>query len=101
MQTTHGSLSNRITEKVRIALSPDELKVINESHLHAGHQPQFNGSGETHIRIKVISKQFIGMNLLSRHKIIYELLKVEIKDELHALSIEAFSPDEKHTLEKH
>ncbi|MEG8099195.1 BolA family protein [Candidatus Liberibacter brunswickensis] len=96
MQTYHISLINRITEKIRYALSPDYLQVIDESHLHVGHQPGFNGLNETHIRIKIVSKSFIGISRILRHKKIYELLNKEIKEELHALSIEAFSPDEKH-----
>ncbi|AKK20321.1 BolA family transcriptional regulator [Candidatus Liberibacter africanus] len=101
MQTYHISLIHRITDKIRIGLSPDDLQVINESHLHIGHQPQFNGLGTTHIRIKIISTQFTGMSRILRHRKIYELLHPEIKKELHALSIEAFSPDEKNTLEEH
>ncbi|ACT57059.1 BolA family protein [Candidatus Liberibacter asiaticus] len=101
MQICHTSLINRITEKIRIALSPDDLQVINESHLHVGHQPQFNGLGETHIRIKIVSPTFTGISKTFRHRKIYDLLHKEIKEELHALSIEAFSPDEKHTLKNH
>lgn len=99
MQTNHISLIDRIIKKLRIALSPSELKIINESNLHIGHKPEFDGSCETHIRIRIISKEFIGMNKIMIHKKIYELLNAEVKNELHALSIEAFSPDEKHTLE--
>ncbi|MBL0848877.1 MAG: BolA family transcriptional regulator [Candidatus Liberibacter ctenarytainae] len=99
MKKSHKSLIDKITEKIRIALSPEELKVINESHLHIQHQPQFDGSGETHLRIQIISKEFIGIKSILRHKKIYTLLHTEITSELHALSIEAFSPDERHTFD--
>ncbi|MBY7649482.1 MAG: BolA family transcriptional regulator [Candidatus Liberibacter europaeus] len=100
MQSYHVSLIEIITNKIQIALYPEELQVINESNLHIGHKPEFDGSGETHIRIKIISKSFIGMNKLLRHKKIYELLQTEINNGLHAISIEAFSPEEKNTFVK-
>ncbi|AHA28332.1 BolA family protein [Candidatus Liberibacter americanus] len=98
MQTNHISLINRITKKIRIALSPSELEIINESNLHIGHKPEFDGSGETHIRIRIISQKFKGMNKIMIHKKIYELLNDEINNGLHAISIEAFSPDKKQAL---
>ena len=41
------SISEAIEKKLTDALNPERLAVLNESHLHAGHQPSFDGSGET------------------------------------------------------
>jgi len=43
----------------------------------------------------VVSKSFAGANTLARHKKVYAALDQYIKSgELHALSIQAYSPDE-------
>ncbi|MBA5724006.1 BolA family transcriptional regulator [Candidatus Liberibacter sp.] len=97
MQSTCTPFKARITEKLQTSLTPKELEVINKSDLHIGHKPEFDGSGETHIHIRIISTEFIGMKRISRHRKIYDILKSEMNDELHALSIEALAPGEKYT----
>ena len=49
------SIEQRMTHKLTQALSPERLEVINESHLHAGHQEAFDGTGETHFRVRIVS----------------------------------------------
>ena len=49
------SAIDSINSKLATAFNPDHLEVINESHLHAGHQPGFDGGGETHIRIRIVA----------------------------------------------
>ncbi len=89
------SIIKSLEKKLRETFNPDMLEVINESHLHAGHQPGFDGTGESHIRIRIISSQFDGITLIDRHRKINALLDDEIAAGLHAIAIEANSPDEK------
>ncbi|MCR9139770.1 MAG: BolA family transcriptional regulator [Alphaproteobacteria bacterium] len=84
----------RMTKKIQDALSPERLEVINESHLHAGHQDSFDGTGETHFRIRIVSGAFSGMPRLQRHRTINELLQAELQDTVHALAIEPAAPGE-------
>ncbi|MBB4568219.1 BolA family protein [Rhizobium leucaenae] len=91
METT---LQSRIEKKLNDAFAPERLAVINESHLHAGHQPDMTGTGETHIRIRIISAKFTGMTRLARHRAITELLKPELDAGLHALAVEPAAPGE-------
>ena len=88
------SLQTQIEEKISAALAPERLEVINESHLHAGHQPGFDGTGESHMRIRIVASAFDGMNRVMRHRKINELLKDEIDRGLHALAIDAKTPGE-------
>lgn len=83
-----------IAAKLEAAFSPDVLEVINESHLHAGHQESFDGTGETHLRIRIVSEAFAGMSRLARHRAINDLAGDELAAGLHALAIEARTPDE-------
>ncbi len=88
------SLKSRIEAHLQNALAPERLEVIDESHHHAGHQPSFDGTGETHMRVRIVSKKFEGMSRLQRHRAVNEALKLELDAGLHALAIEAAAPGE-------
>ncbi len=88
------TLQTRIEEKLTAAFAPERLSVINESHLHAGHQPDITGTGETHMRVRIVSAMFTGMPRLARHRAITELLRPELDAGLHALAVEPAAPGE-------
>jgi len=88
-ETVKGPLVVKLEEKMREAFSPQSLEIINESHLHAGHQPGFDGQGESHIRVRVVSDAFNGMSRVQMHRAINELCADEIAAGLHALAIDA------------
>lgn len=88
------SMKSSMTAKLEAAFSPERLEVLNESHLHAGHQPGFDGEGETHMRIRIVSSAFAGMSRVARHRAINEVVKGELDAGLHALAVEAAAPGE-------
>jgi acid stress-induced BolA-like protein IbaG/YrbA len=59
------SIAATIREKLMIALRPTRLDVINESHVHAGHQSS-PGTGESHFRVLVMSPEFAGKSRVDR-----------------------------------
>jgi BolA protein len=83
-----------IEAKLSEAFRPERMMVINESHLHAGHQPGFEGQGESHMRIRIVSETFSGMSRIARHRAINSLLQTELTGGLHALAIEPHAPGE-------
>ena len=88
------SIQSTIESKITDAFSPERLAVINESHLHAGHQEHFDGTGETHFRVRIVADAFAKMNRVERHRAVNELLAEELKDSVHALAIEPAAPGE-------
>lgn len=88
------SIRATIEHKLAEAFSPQHLEVINESHLHAGHQEHFDGSGETHLRVRIVADAFAGMTRLERHRAINALVAPELADTVHAFAIEASAPGE-------
>ncbi|MDO9417467.1 BolA family protein [Pararhizobium sp.] len=88
------SLKDRIAKTLTDIFQPERLQVINESHQHAGHQPDFNGTGETHMRVRIVSGQFAGMSRLARHRAVNDALKPEMDAGLHALAVEPAAPGE-------
>lgn len=91
-----GPIEKRINDILSQALSPQRIEVINESHMHAGHVGGTpDGSGETHMRVRIISPQFEGVGRLQRHRMINDLLKPVLDEGLHALALEPAAPNEK------
>jgi BolA protein len=83
-----------LERKLKAAFAPRSLEIVNESHLHAGHHPSFTGQGETHLRVRIVADAFAGMGRVARHRAIHALAREELASGLHALAIEAKSPDE-------
>ena len=87
-----GVSAEQIDQALRAAIQPlQQLQVINESHLHAGHA----GAGEgSHFRVKIVSARMAGLARVARHRLVYDALRDVIPQGVHALAIEARSPDE-------
>ena len=85
------SIAATIREKLMIALRPTRLDVINESHVHAGHQSS-PGTGESHFRVLVMSPEFAGKSRVDRHRLVNDTLAAELKGQVHALAIQAYAP---------
>jgi BolA protein len=73
-------------------LDPISLDIIDESHKHAGHAGARDGGG--HFVLNIVSMQFAGKNTVARHRMIYSALQPMMKQEIHALTIQAQAPDE-------
>ncbi|MDZ7925790.1 MAG: BolA family protein [Agrobacterium sp.] len=88
------SLRERIETKLQQSFLPQRLTVIDESHMHAGHQPGITGTGGTHMRVQIVSESFSGKSRVERHRAINAVLKPELDAGLHALAIEVAAPGE-------
>ena len=78
-------MKERIEKKLRDALKPRLLEVINNSALHIGHLGD-DGSGETHFTI-IIDADELKIGKVQAHRKINSLLKEEFNKGLHALEI--------------
>ena len=75
-----------LEERLR-ALAPTHLEIIDESHLHAGHEGSKNGAG--HFRVHIQSDQFNGLSTLARHRLVYDRVQDLMPYPIHALAITA------------
>ena len=80
-------IRENILSKIKEELNPSFLEVIDESHLHANHNPDAKNGG-THFKITVISNFFEGKSKVEKHRIIHQILDYELKNGLHALTLE-------------
>lgn len=81
-----------IEARLRTALEPESLDLVDDSHKHAGHAGARGGAG--HYDLTIVSDRFTGVNTVGRHRLIYEALADMMPAEIHALSIKAYSPEE-------
>lgn len=86
---------NLIRERLTAALSPVSLDIEDDSHKHAGHAGARSGGG--HFNVRIISSAFSGKSLIQRHRLVYDALADAMHTEIHALSIQAHTPEETET----
>lgn len=82
-------------EKIRTALTqnfkPQKLEIFDESHLHTGHQGAKSGKG--HYRVLISSELFRDIPQIKRHKMVFRALGDLLDTDIHAISIDASTPD--------
>ena len=74
-----------------MVLNPKDLDIIDEGHLHIGHEGAKKGG---HCKVIVVSDQFKNKTLLERHRLVYNAMGELMETEIHALSINAKTPEE-------
>lgn len=84
-----ASIIEALEKELSGAFSPSMLEIVNESHLHAGHQPGFDGGGETHLRIRITADCFATLSRVERHRKVNEIVTPFMDKGLHAVAIEA------------
>ncbi len=83
--------ANTIRQKLEQSLKPTLIEIIDHSAAHAGH---YGNGGGGHYNVTIISEEFEGQSLVQRHQMIYRALGDMMKDEIHALGINALTPNE-------
>ena len=72
-------------------LSPLTLELRDESAQHAGHAGA-RPSGGSHWQLTIVSDAFRGKSAVARHRMVYEALGDLMRQDIHALKIEALAP---------
>jgi BolA family transcriptional regulator, general stress-responsive regulator len=88
-----GSVAAEIDKRLREALAPTRLEVINDSARHHGHAGD-DGSGESHFTVEIEAPAFAGMSRLDRQRAVNAALGDLLRDRVHALAIRARAPGE-------
>lgn len=78
------SIRSRLTS----ALTPVFMDVINESYKH-----NVPPGSETHFKVVVVSSQFVGRKPIECHRMVNHILSEELQNGVHALSIQAVTPE--------
>lgn len=83
--------SAQIEARLHEALSPSLLELRDDSAHHAGHAGAREGG---HYRLLIVSTRFAGMTRVARHRLVYHALADLMQKGIHALAIDARTPDE-------
>ena len=79
----------KIENKLSQAFHPIHLDVINESYMH-----QVREGAESHFKVIIVSNDFDEKRLIARHRAVNEVLKDELKNDIHALAIHTYTKSE-------
>lgn len=88
MTGTREEIENRLSA----AFSPEAIEVVDDSARHAGHAGAASGGG--HYNLRLVSARFAGLGRVARHRLVYDSLSDLMQRAIHALAIEALTPDE-------
>jgi BolA protein len=83
------TLRATLESKLRAALDPVHLEILDESGMHA--VPQ---GSESHFRLRIVSRAFDGKRLVERHRAVNVALAAELSRSIHALALETLTPEE-------
>lgn len=103
------TIRERMETKLTQAFSPVSLVIKDDSHRHAGHADRIaalkdkglgdghapvDEGGETHFRVEIVSASFTGQTRVARQRMVFDVLKEELAERIHALQISAKTPEE-------
>ena len=81
----------RIEAKLAECLKASHAEVLDESHLHAGHEGAKSGGG--HFRATLVSTRFEGLSRVAAQRLVYEVIDDEFQSgSIHALAMRTFTP---------
>ena len=81
----------KIKKIIENKISILEFNLIDDSYKHINHKKDTQGK---HFRLLIVSDDFIKLNLIKRHQLIYNLLSDMLKTEIHALSMKLLTSEE-------
>lgn len=83
-----------IRSRLQKALAPEYIDIIDESNKHAGHAG-VRETGGGHFSVTIVSERFRDQSSVQRHRLVYDAVNDLMPHVIHALSIRAFTPDER------
>jgi len=84
-------LRDAMTQTLIERLEPLTLELVDDSAAHAGHAGAREGA---HFNLRIVSAKFAGLPRISRHRLVYDALRPWMAEGVHALAIDARSPEE-------
>jgi BolA protein len=92
-QTPTGPVAAEIENRLRAALSPERLAVIDDSEKHRGHSGH-DARGESHFTVEIEAAAFAGQSRVARQRMVNGALAELLRERVHALAIKARAPGE-------
>lgn len=74
-------------------MKPEEVAQLIRAGL-PGAQVEVQSEDQTHFAARIVAREFANLRSLARHQLVYRTLGERMGREIHALSIEALTPEE-------
>ena len=88
-----------IKERLESEINSISLDIEDQGHMHKGHIA--HTEGKMHIWVEIVSDDFIDMNPIQRHQLIYTILSEELEGDLHAISLNLMTSSELDNSQNH
>ena len=75
----------KIKKKINERLNPEDVLIIDKSNLHTQHK-SFD-SNKFYLELIIKSEKLKNMQKIDAHKVIFSVLREELKNKIHALEI--------------
>ncbi len=82
---------DELRERLQAHFPADPIEIVDDSEAHAGHAGAAGGAG--HFTVRLASARFAGLAPLARHRLVYDAVLDWMPHRIHALVIEARTPD--------
>ena len=90
MRSAEHPVTVLLRQRLSAALSPQQLELTDESHLHAGHAGAQGGG--RHYSVKIQSNCFVGLSQVAQHRLVYDAIKDLMPHPIHALALHTLLP---------
>ena len=87
-----GPIATEIRARLRAALAPVTLDLVDQSEQHRGHAGH-DSRGESHFALTIESAAFAGKTRVARQRMVYAALGDLMVERVHALTIRATTPE--------
>ena len=82
-------MGEQIRASLQRAMQPIFMELVNESHQH--NVPE---GSESHWNLVIVSDAFDNQRLVKRHRLVYQALDTQLRNGIHALTMQTLTPQE-------
>jgi BolA protein len=94
MPTSTAPIAAEMTKRLKAALAPSVIELIDDSEAHRGHAGH-DERGESHFSLTLESPAFTGKSRIERQRLVHAAIGDLLEERVHALTIKATAPGEK------
>lgn len=84
-------IKEKVEQLIKEKINIKYLEIKDTSSQHTNHA---NYKGGSHLRMKIISNDFINKTLVQRHQMIYSIINQYIQKEIHAVILKTYTVEE-------
>jgi BolA protein len=88
-----SEISVELERRLRAALAPERLEVVDESELHRGHAG-YRAGGNTHFRVVLRARSLAGLGRVAQQRAVYAAVGDLMNRPIHALALDVAAGDD-------